>query len=258
MNESKDYYDEIAHKYDYMYEEPYWFLYHEILKKLTVDHISENNKRILDVGTGTGRWAIYFAEKSNDVTAIDNSNQMLKIAKMKTDLRNLKIDFLEMSAENMPFNNNDFDYIVAYGDVLSYCNNIDLALNEIKRVLKKKGKLLFTVDNSYAFLKDFISNVEGYNAKKLLEGEKIKIGDKSVSINKFFTKPFFPDEISNLLHEKGFIVEDIACLVNLGLYEEDRLSRGIDLAADWEYKYCRNRELFSSGEHLFITAVLGE
>ena len=258
MDESKDYYDEIAHKYDYMYEEPYWVLYHEILKKLTVDHISEKKYRILDMGTGTGRWAIYFAEKNHDVTAIDNSCQMLKIAKMKTDLRNLKINFLEMSAENLYFNDNYFDYIVAYGDVLSYCNNIDLALNEIKRVLKKNGKLLITVDNSYAFLKDFISNVEGYNAKKLLEGEKIKIGDKSVSMKNFFTKPFFPEEISCVLQAKGFIVEDIASIVNLGLYDEDRLSRGIDLAADWEYKYCRNRELFSSGEHLFISAVLGE
>ena len=146
MNESKEYYDEIAHKYDYMYEEPYWFLYHEILKKLTLDHISENKYKIIDVGTGTGKWAIHFSEMANDVTAIDNSYEMLKIAKMKTNLRNLKIDFFQMSVEKMDFKDNEFDFVVAYGDVLSYCTNIDLALSEIKRVLKKKGKLLLTTN----------------------------------------------------------------------------------------------------------------
>lgn len=256
MNEVNEYYNEIAHKYDYMYEEPYWFLYHEILTRLTRDHTSDKNSKILDLGTGTGKWAIFFSESGNEVTAIDQSMEMLKYAKMKSDLRDLNITYRRMPAEKIDLKEKYFDYVVAYGDVLSYCKDINVVLNEIKKSLKSSGKLLFTVDNSYAFLNDFLSNTEGYNAKKIIDGEKISIGDKSVSKKKFLTKPFFPEEIENILFKNGFKSIDMASLVNFGLYDEEKLARKIDLAADWEYKYCRKRELFACGEHLFISAVL--
>ena len=39
LRESWEYYSEIASRYDYMYEEPYWNLYHRIVERLLEDHV---------------------------------------------------------------------------------------------------------------------------------------------------------------------------------------------------------------------------
>jgi ubiquinone/menaquinone biosynthesis C-methylase UbiE len=251
LRESWEYYSEIASRYDYMYEEPYWNLYHRIVERLLEDHVKTIG-RTLDIGTGTGRWALYLAEKAHEVVGVDLSQEMLSVASMKAGLADLKIDFVHSNAERLPFEKECFDYVLAMGDLLSYAKNTSEVLAECQRVLKRGGLLLATVDNAWAFLHDFLSRGEYSLAKRLVEKDKIPIGDSSVSSIVFATKPFFPEEIGHLLNMNGFDLIDISSVVAFYPYDEQALAAKIDSAVDWELKYCRNRETLARSEHLFL------
>jgi len=251
LRESWEYYNEIAGRYDYMYEEAYWKLYHVVVERLVEDHVKMAGKA-LDLGTGTGKWALYLAEKGHEVVAVDLAKEMLKVASMKANIADLRISFIHSNAENLPFENESFDIVLAMGDLLSYAKDPIKVLNESHRVLKTGGLLLATVDNSWAFLHDFLSSGEYIMAKRLIEQGEIPIGDRSVSNKGFITKPYFSNEIESFLNSTGLDLVDIASIVAFYPYDEHALAAGISAAADWEHKYCRNRETFARSEHLFF------
>ncbi|MFO7881652.1 MAG: class I SAM-dependent methyltransferase [Kosmotogaceae bacterium] len=256
ISNSREYYDDIAEIYDSMYEEPYWNLYHNVVKKLITAQQPKGN--ILDIGTGTGRWAIYLAKKDNSVKAIDISKRMLSIAKRKIREAEVHVDLMEASGENLPFPDNSFNVITAFGDVLSYTDDFEKMLKEIKRVLTFDGMLMATVDNGYAFLHDFISNAELKNASDLYENrKKVVIGDSEVSKHSFLSRPFFPEEIEPILERFNMYLIDLAGIVVFYPYVEKRLSRHIDEITEWEYSFSRKQELLGRPEHLFFCAKKG-
>lgn len=253
MNESWEYYDDVANRYDYMYEEPYWVLYHEIIRKLIEEH--QVKGRILDLGTGTGRWAIELASEGMEIVAVDPAERMLKVAKEKASLYGVNIEFMKASGEALPFRPSSFDFVLAMGDVLSYAKSPKSVLNEIRRVLKKGGKILATVDNAYAFLHNFISQGETYNARRFLKTErKVPIGDSSVSEKHFYTRPYFPEDIERLIKNASLELIDIAALVVFAPYSEEKLARNLDKIVQWELEFCRREDLFGRAEHLFFCA----
>lgn len=257
MNESWEYYDDIAHLYDSQYEEPYWTLYHEVLHRL-VDSAVESHGRVLDLGTGTGRWALHFAALGNEVVAVDRSEEMLAVLKKKADEFDVDVKTVCCEAEELPFDNDTFDCVVAMGDVTSYSRNHHKMIAEVFRVLRSPGTFLLTVDSAYAFLHDFLSHAELERAKRFLNNKReVRIGDSQMSRKSFRTHPFFPDELSSSLEEAGFSVVDRAGLVVMGPYVESKLARRLYAVAEWEYKLCREKELLGRAEHLFFSCKKG-
>src|SRR3972149_3063131 len=59
------------------------------IRDKVVDYTNaKNGSRILDVGTGTGKQAFAFAKRGYDVTGIDLSEDMLKVAAKKNKYEN--------------------------------------------------------------------------------------------------------------------------------------------------------------------------
>jgi len=255
MAHSWEYYNEIASRYDYMYEEPYWKLYHALTEKLIEDFLKvEDIKhlKILDLGSGTGKWTLYFAELGvEEICAYDPAEKMLEVAKMKAKLWGLdkKIKFLVGKAENMPFESNYFDIVNAQGDVLSYIQDLESAMIEINRVLKEGGILIGSVDSYYMFLNDIVSRAELNELKNFERTKKALIGDLSVSRKFFITRTFSAEDIEKL-QDYGFKLEDMAGKIVFGPYDEEKLVRFFDRILEIEYKYCRTRELLGRSEHL--------
>ncbi|MDD3460840.1 MAG: class I SAM-dependent methyltransferase, partial [Mesotoga sp.] len=185
-------------------------------------------------------------------TGVDLAEEMLKVASMKAEIAELNVRFLRSNADNLPFEGESFDYVLAMGDLLSYVKDSTKVLKEACRVLKKDGVLIATVDNAWAFLQDFLSRGEYSMAKALIEGGEIPIGDSSLSRKVFVTRPFFPGEVEFRLSENGFDLIDTASVVAFYPYDERALASRISAAVDWEYKYCGNRETFARSEHLFF------
>jgi ubiquinone/menaquinone biosynthesis C-methylase UbiE len=105
-------------------------------------HLSFTN--VLDVGTGTGRHTLKLARRGASVTALDQSPEMLAVARFAAQREGLSIDFhLRSLDESLPFEADQFDLLIC---ALTLCHVSDLAhaLGEFARVLQKGGSLLIT------------------------------------------------------------------------------------------------------------------
>ena len=69
--------------------------------------------RILDIGTGTGFFAILLARLGHRVTAIDLTPAMLEEASATAAGLGLDIDFRQMDAQQLDFPENTFDALVS-------------------------------------------------------------------------------------------------------------------------------------------------
>jgi ubiquinone/menaquinone biosynthesis C-methylase UbiE len=99
------------------------------------------NKRILDICTGTGSQAIEFTKNNNTVYGIDLSLDMIRVANKKLKNNNLK--FLTANATKIPFKNNSFDLIsISFGLHEMPLEIIYKAIKDAKRVLKSDGILV--------------------------------------------------------------------------------------------------------------------
>jgi phosphatidylethanolamine/phosphatidyl-N-methylethanolamine N-methyltransferase len=109
-------------------------------RKQIFKEIPFNNKdKILFVGVGTGADLEVINYADLDITAIDFSPDMLEKGRRK--FKDSPIEFLEMDAQNMEFGNESFDYVVA-SLILSVVPDADKCFQEMKRVLKKDGKII--------------------------------------------------------------------------------------------------------------------
>src|SRR5947209_8598616 len=69
--------------------------------------------RVLDVGTGTGRHALKLARQGASVTAIDQSPEMLAVARQAAQHEGLPIDFrLSSLDDGLPFEAHQFDLVI--------------------------------------------------------------------------------------------------------------------------------------------------
>ncbi|GAB0168049.1 class I SAM-dependent methyltransferase [Lysinibacillus sp. CTST325] len=98
-----------------------------------------NQQKILFVGVGTGADLELIHHANLHITAIDYSPDMLGKAREKFE--NSTITFLEMDAQNMEFENESFDYVVA-SLILSVVPDATKCFQEMTRVLKQEGKII--------------------------------------------------------------------------------------------------------------------
>jgi ubiquinone/menaquinone biosynthesis C-methylase UbiE len=71
------------------------------------------DRRILDVGTGTGRAALLLARGGARVTAVDASEQMLAVAERRATDEHLPIRFLIGDVHRLEFRDRAFDVVVS-------------------------------------------------------------------------------------------------------------------------------------------------
>ena len=98
-------------------------------------------KKVLDIGCGTGHPSLYIAKNVGSIIGIDKSERMIEIAKNRLRRSGTDNIIYEVGdAENLEFSNGSFDAIILCGS-LATLSDKKKALQEIKRVLKKNGKV---------------------------------------------------------------------------------------------------------------------
>ncbi len=90
-------------------------------------------RRLLDVGTGTGRAAIALAQRGGIVTAVDASAEMLAVAERRAREANTHIAFARGDAHHLEFPDRAFDAVVCLR-VLMHTPDWRTSLRELCRV----------------------------------------------------------------------------------------------------------------------------
>ena len=109
--------------------------------------------RVLEVGTGPGFFAILLAGAGYRVTAIDLTPSMLAEARRNAGALVDSIDFIEMNAQTLDFDDHCFDVVVSR-NVTWNLPEPQKAYREWTRVLKPGGLLLNFDANWYRYLFD--------------------------------------------------------------------------------------------------------
>jgi ubiquinone biosynthesis O-methyltransferase len=98
-------------------------------------------KKILDVGCGDGVLSYMLAKEHATVSGVDTSDIAIAYAKEKT--KNMQIDFRQVSAYELPFDEGEFDAVVS-SDVIEHLQDVNQYIKEIKRVTKKGGAIVLS------------------------------------------------------------------------------------------------------------------
>ncbi|MFH1770971.1 MAG: class I SAM-dependent methyltransferase [archaeon] len=143
---------------------PFYVVKMEFIKK----YLSKvpKNKTILDVGCGEGVLVNEFKSKGYNIKGLDYNYSSKNV--LKGDITNMKLK------------DNTYDLIMAL-DVLEHLSFADqeLAVKEMKRIIKKSGRILLTIPN----LSHFASRFTFLFLGKLLRTSEIErhIGDRPIS-----------------------------------------------------------------------------
>lgn len=159
---------------------------------LILDYLNKNKKikkgkKILDVACGKGLFLKVAKKRGLEIFGLDISNVAINKAKEIIKGGN----FMAGSAEEMPYQDEEFDYITCLGS-LEHFSRPEKGAQEISRVLKKDGVALVYVPNLmflghiYLAYRDGVMPSEGQQGfsevfytykgwKKLLEDNGLKV-----------------------------------------------------------------------------------
>jgi ubiquinone/menaquinone biosynthesis C-methylase UbiE len=138
-------YNEIAVSYENhrIYDPNQWDLVEfPQIQKLCVNL---NNKKVFDAGCGTGIFIKEILKKHSpkEIIGMDISEQMLRIANKRCEnISNIQLIQGNIIKTNL--GNSYFDFIYSFG-VLHYLEDLNKIFKEFYRILKKKGKVIFSV-----------------------------------------------------------------------------------------------------------------
>ena len=99
--------------------------------------------RVLEIGIGSGLNIPYYtAHKIEHLWGLDPSTEMWSIAQKNAAKHHLDVEFIQSGAESIPLDNNSADTVMM---TYTMCTipEVRSALDEIRRVLKPGGQLIF-------------------------------------------------------------------------------------------------------------------
>ena len=175
------------------------------------------NKRILDIGAGTGAYSVYLSNKGYNVDAVELVEHNIKIFKSK----NSKANVMQGNALDLSMLASDsYDIVLLFGPMYHLLKKEEKikALSEAKRVTKKGGIILV----SY-YMNDYAIITYGFIKKHILEAiEKKQVDENYHMLN-------LDDDLYSMVR-----LEDID-----EFNEEVGLSRIKIIAADGASNYIR-------------------
>lgn len=133
-------FDSIAPGYDFL-NHTLSFQVDRLWRKRMIRKVFDSGaKNVLDLACGTADVSIGLHKKGMSPIGMDFSEKMLEIAKKKAARKRCDIQFINASADDIPFPDNTFDAVtIAFG--IRNFDNREKCIQEIFRVMRPKGML---------------------------------------------------------------------------------------------------------------------
>lgn len=117
---------------------------HQIVTSQRLKVVPYASGQVLEVGAGSGLNLLHYnPDKVHKVIALDPAIEIWNKCTVELDQLGFPVEYLQCSAESLPFESDIFDSIVS---TFSLCSipDIDRALREMERVLKPTGAFYFS------------------------------------------------------------------------------------------------------------------
>ena len=117
--------------------------------------IDLKNKKLLEVGSGTGSSSIAFSEQGAIVTGIDVDATSIEVAKYRSNLLNQKIEYINLSGIEIKQIENNYDVILYYAclEHMTIRERID-SLQQAYSKLNKSGFLIIVEAPNRLWIED--------------------------------------------------------------------------------------------------------
>lgn len=127
---------------------------------ILTNHIINKSTYAIDIGCGTGRWTKYLLDKISFMEALDPSIAIFTADKLLGGKQNVRL--IKSSADNIPFNDETFDFGMSIG-VLHHIPDTQKAMANCVKKIKKGGYfyiyLYYNLDNRGSIFKAMLAVV---------------------------------------------------------------------------------------------------
>jgi len=115
--------------------------------------LKSSKKRILEINCGTGEDAIRFANKNHDVIATDISENMIAVAKLKSDSKTILFKVQDINTISSETFHQKFDLIFSNFGGINCLSHEDLKkfINTSVTLLEESGKLVLVIMPKHCF-----------------------------------------------------------------------------------------------------------
>lgn len=166
------------------------------------------DKKVLEIGCGSGAATCLFAKAHANVVAIDLTEMATKLTKMNALSQKLSVEVFNMDAEKTAFESGSFDFVFSWG-VLHHSSTPLEAFREVSRLLHLGGEGLIMVYNKNS-LRYFLKG-----SYWLIVKGKFFAGDSLETVQRHFTdgyyhKHFTPAELVSSLASVGLKTKKIS------------------------------------------------
>jgi ubiquinone/menaquinone biosynthesis C-methylase UbiE len=124
-----------------------------------LDKLIKRESKILELGAGTGRYSLYYAETGHDVTALDLVPKHIEIMKEKAKLKKLEMNITQGNALDLnSLSESSFDVVLCLGPLyhLTTEEERNQCIAECLRVLKPGGILAVAYISRFATFVNYI------------------------------------------------------------------------------------------------------
>jgi ubiquinone/menaquinone biosynthesis C-methylase UbiE len=104
--------------------------------------VSNATGRVLEIGIGSGLNLPFYSQSVNEIVGLDPSPRLLEMAEEAARQSSVPVELIEGTAEVIPIEAASLDTVLTTWTMCSI-PDLDKALEEVRRVLKPNGRLLF-------------------------------------------------------------------------------------------------------------------
>ncbi|SCI00908.1 MULTISPECIES: class I SAM-dependent methyltransferase [unclassified Romboutsia] len=188
--------------------------------KNNFNYIDNVKLKILDIGTGTGFFAVILASLGHDVVGIDLCENMISNAGKTAKSLGYNIDFKVMDAQKLDFENETFDIIISR-NLTWTLPDVKKAYKEWHRVLKKNGRLInFDADYGDVSFSEEAKTLDINHAHSKIDNKILKECD-DIKNQLYISGKLRPNWDIEVLDNIGFINCETDITVSNRIYHDE-------------------------------------